>query len=51
MTDKITPQSQSQPGNAEVQRLQREATKSKPGSTPGADIPEDDDPGTEDVNI
>jgi hypothetical protein len=37
----------SQPGDPEVQRLQREATESKPGqTTPSDDSPQ---PGTEDV--
>lgn len=49
--NKIPPQSLSQPGNPEVQRLQREATKSKPGETPGADVPPEDDSGTSDSPV
>lgn len=51
MSDKIPPQSQSQPGNPEVQRLQREATKSKPGPTPGADVDDSPEEGTENVSV
>lgn len=38
----------SQPGSQEAQRLQREATRSKPGETPGADRVDGPEPGTED---
>lgn len=47
--NKTPPQSESQYGNAEVQRLQREATKSKRGPTPGKDNDDSPQPGTEDV--
>lgn len=42
-------QGASQPGSQEAQRLQREATKSKPGPTTGADIDDSPEPGTEDL--
>jgi len=46
LENKVEPQSLSQPGNPEVQKAQAAATKSKPGPTPGADIPPADDSGT-----
>lgn len=48
---KTPPQSTSQPGDPEAQRLQREATKSKPGPTPGADRDDSDEEGTEGVPL
>jgi len=47
--DRLNKEGYSQPGDPEVQRLQREATTSKPGETPGADREDGPEPGTEGV--
>lgn len=47
--DRLNREGYSQPGDKEAQRLQREATKSKPGETPGANKDDGPEPGTEGV--
>lgn len=47
--ERLNTEGTSQPGSKEAQRLQKEATKSRPGETPGADKEDGQEAGTEDV--